>query len=86
MKNSNHRFLTNRLFVHNQFMGLSNPLKAIMSLPPIGGMVSLSHGDKFPMMSTLVCIVTHLTRTKMSYDIKLLNSHDFTKLFHYVVS
>ena len=75
MKNSNHRFLTNRLFVHNQFMGLSNPLKAIMPLPPIGGMVSLSHWDKFPMVSALACMVTHLTRPTMSYDRKLLNSH-----------
>ena len=75
MKNLNHKFFTNRWFVHNQFMGLSNPLKAIMSLPPIGGMVSLSHWDKFPMVSTLVCMVTHLTKPMMSYDIKLLNSH-----------
>ena len=56
-------------------MGLSNPLKAIMPLPPIGGMVSLSHWDKFPMVSALACMVTQLTRPTMSYDRKLLNSH-----------
>ena len=52
----------------------------------IGGMVGLSYRDGFSMVSALVYIVTHWTRPMVSHDLRLSSSHDFTKMFHYVVS
>ena len=49
-------------------------------------MTGLDHQDGVPMMSALVCIVTHWIGPMMSHDIRLLDSHDFTKLLHYTIS
>ena len=41
--------LQNEWLGHNQFMGLGNPLEAIVHHLLIGGMTSLSYQDEFPM-------------------------------------
>ncbi|KAL6331398.1 hypothetical protein AAG906_011335 [Vitis piasezkii] len=43
-------------------MGLGNPLEVVVHHLLIGGMAGLSHLDGFPMVSALVCMVTHWTR------------------------
>nr|CAN76323.1 hypothetical protein VITISV_037363 [Vitis vinifera] len=45
----------------NQFMGLDNPLKAIVHHLFIGEMTSLNYWDGFSMMSALVCMIAHWT-------------------------
>ena len=55
MKNLSHGFL---ISIHNRTMDLGNPFEAIHYLL-IGGMISLSHQEGFPMMSSLVCVVTY---------------------------
>ena len=37
-------------------------------------------------MSAIMYMVTHWIRPTMSHDIKLLSSHDFTKLLHCIIS
>ena len=67
-------------------MGLGNPLEVVVHYLLIGGIVGLSYRDEFPMVSALVCIVTHWTRPTVSHDLRLSISHDLTKLLHCVVS
>ena len=52
-------------------MGLGNPLEVVVYHLLIGGLVGLGYQDEFPMMSALVCIVTHWTRFMMSHDLRL---------------
>ena len=49
-------------------------------------MTGLGYWDEFPIVSALLCMVIHWSGPIVSHDLKLLSSHDFTKLFHYVVS
>ena len=86
MKNPSQEFLVNKWLVRIWFMGLGNPLDVVVHYLLIGGMVSLGHRDKFPIVGALVCMVTHWTRSTVSHDLRLSNSHDFTKLLHYVIS
>ena len=67
-------------------MGVGNPLKVVVHLLLIGGMASLGYQDKFPMVSALVCMVTHWIGPTVSHNLRLSNSHNLTKLLHYVVS
>ena len=81
-----HAFFVNRWLVHSQFMGLGNPLEVVVHRFLIRGMTSLGYWNEFPMVNTLVCMVTHWTRPIESHDLRLSSSHDFTKLLHCVVS
>ena len=81
-----HGFLANRWLVHNCFMGFGNPLEVVVHHLLIRGMVGLSYRDVFPIVSALVCMVTHWTRTTVSHNLRLSSSHDLTKLLHCVVS
>ena len=67
-------------------MGLGNPLKVVVHYLLIGEITSLGYRDEFPMVSALVCMVTHWTRPMVSHELRILLSHDLTKLFHCVVS
>ena len=67
-------------------MGLGNLLEVVVHHLLIGEMVGLGYRDEFPMVSALVCMVTHWTGPTVSHDLRLSSSHDFTKMFHYVVS
>ena len=67
-------------------MNLGNPFEAVVYHLIIGGMTGLDCRDEVPMMSTLMCMVTYWTGPTMSHDIRLLGSHDFTKLLYYIVS
>ena len=67
-------------------MDLGNPLEVVVHYLIIEGMIGLGHRDRFPMVSALVCMVTHWIQLTVSHDIRLSSSHDFTKLFHCVVS
>ena len=53
-------------------MGLGNPLEVVVHHLLIRGMVGLSYRDEFPMVSALVCMVTHWIGPAVSYDLKLL--------------
>ena len=86
MKDPNHEFLTNKSLVHSQFMGLGNPLEVVVHYLLIGGMTGLGYQDEFPMVSALVCMVTHWTGPAVSHELRLSSSHDLTKLLHCVVS
>ena len=67
-------------------MGLGNPLKVVVHHLLIGGMTNLGYQDGLPMVSALVCMVTHWIGTMVSHDLRLSSSHNLTKLIHYVVS
>ena len=86
IKDLSYGFLANRWLVHSRFIGLGNPLEVVMHHLLIGGMTGLGYWDEFPMVSSLVCMVTHWTGLTMSHDLRLSSSHDLTKLLHYVVS
>ena len=81
-----HGFITNRWLVQNWFVGLGNPLEVVVHYLLIGGMIGLGYRDGFPMVSALVCLVTHWTRPMVSHDLRLSSSHDLTKLLHCVIS
>ena len=53
-------------------MDLGNLLEILVHYLLIEGMVCLSHRDRFPMVSTLVCMVTHWIRLIVNYDVRLL--------------
>ena len=61
-------------------MDLGNSFEVVVRCLLIGGMISLDHRDEFPMMSALVCMVTHWIGPMVNYDIRLLGTHNFTKL------
>ena len=67
-------------------MGQGNPLKVVVHHLLIGRMGSLGSQVGFPMVSALVCMVTHWIGPTVSYDLRLSSSHDLTKLFHCIVS
>ena len=79
-------FLANIWIVHNQFLGLGDPLEVVVHHLWIEGMTSLVFRDRFPMVSALVCMVTHWIGPTVSHDLRLSRSHDLTKLLHCVVS
>ena len=81
-----HGFFANRRLVYNQFISLGNPLEVVVYHLLIGGMVGLSYWDGLPMVSVLVCMITHWTRPTVSHDLRLWSSHDLAKLLHCVVS
>ena len=86
MKVPSHGLLSNNWLVHNRFMSLGNPLEVVVHHLLIGEMVGLSNWDCFPIMSALVCMVTHLIGPMVSHHLTLSSSHDFTKLLYCVVS
>ena len=67
-------------------MDLDNPLEVVVHHILIGGMAGLGYRDGFPMVSALVCMVTHWTRPMVGHDLRLSSSHDLAKLLHCVVS
>ena len=67
-------------------MCLGNPLEVVVHHLLIGGMVGLSYQDEFPIVSALMCMVTHWTRPTVNHDLRLSSSHDLTKLLHCVIS
>ena len=84
-KDLSHEFLENRWLVHNQFIGLDNPLEVVVHHLLIEEMAGLGYWDEFPMVSALVCMVAHYTRPIVSYDLRLLSNHNSTKLFHCII-
>ena len=66
-------------------MDLGNPFEIIVHHLLIRGMGGLGHRDGVPMVIALG-VVTHWTWPKVSHDIRLLSSHDFTKLLYCIVS
>ena len=65
---------------------MGNPLEVVVHYFLIRETVGLSYWDEFLMVSALVCMVTHWTGPMVSHYLRLISSHDLTKLFHYVVS
>ena len=66
-------------------MGLGNLLEVVVHHLLIEGITDLGYWDGFPMVSIVVCI-THWIGPTVSHDLRLLSSHDLTKLLHCVVS
>ena len=81
-----HRFLVNRWLVYNRFMDLDNPLEVIVHYLIIRGKIGLSYWDQFPMVSALVCMVTHWIEPIVNHDLRLSSSRYFIKLLHCVIS
>ena len=52
----------------------------------IVGMTSLGYSDEFPMVSALMCMVTHWIGLTVSHELRLSSGYDFTKPLHCVVS
>ena len=67
-------------------MDLGNPFKVVVHHLLIGGIASLEHQDRVPIVSVLVCMVTHWVEPMVSHDIRPSDSHDFTKLLHCLIS
>ena len=49
-------------------------------------MTGLDYRDEFPLVSTLVCMVTHWIGPMVSHELRLSSGHVLTKLVHCVVS
>ena len=62
------------------------PTRGCSTPPPNWRMVGFGYRDGFSMVSVLVCMVTHWTGHTISHELRLLSSHDLTKLLHCVVS
>ena len=67
-------------------MSLGNPLEVIGHHLLIGGMIGLGYWNGFPMVSVLVCMVTHWIGSMVSHDLRLSSSLDLNKLPHCVIS
>ena len=67
-------------------MNLGNLFEVVVHYLLIGRMTSLGRWDGVLMMSVLVCMVTHWIGPIVTHDIRLLGSHDFTKLLYCIVS
>ena len=50
--------------------GFEQSNKDYSILSPIRGMTYLRYWDEFPMMSALMCVVTHWTRLTMNHDVR----------------
>ena len=81
-----HKFLENRWLVHSRFMSLSNPLESVVHHLLIGGMTGLGYRDRFPMVSALVCMITHWIGPMVSHNLRLSKSHDLIKMLHGIAS
>ena len=66
-------------------MGLGSPLEVVVYHLLIGGIVGFGCRNGFLMVSALVCMVTHWTRSMVSHELRLSSSHDLVKLLHCVV-
>ena len=61
MKDLSPRFFVSRRLMHNRFMNLDNPLKVVGHYLLIREMTGLTQQNRFPVVSELVCMVTHWT-------------------------
>ena len=86
IKDPSHGFFASRWLVHSRFMALGNLLEVVVHYLLVWGIVGLGYWDEFPVTSTLVCMVTHWIIFAVSHDLRLSSYHDFTKLFHCVIS
>ena len=57
-------------------MDLGNLVKTIVHYLLIRGMTYLDCYDKFPMVSSLMCMVTHWTKPMVNHDVRLSGCHD----------
>ena len=67
-------------------MDLGNLVETIVHYILIGEWIVMAFGMGFPMVSVLVCTVTHWIRLTVSHDIRLSGSHKFTKLLCRIIS
>ena len=52
-------------------MDLGNPFEVVVHYLLIRGIVSLDYWDRFPMVSVLVCMVTHGEGHTVGHDVRL---------------
>ena len=57
-------------------MDLGNPVEIVTHYLLIRGIVCLGHQDKVFMISALMRMITHWTRSMMNHDVRLQDSHD----------
>ena len=67
-------------------MDLDNLFEIVIHHPLIEGMTSFGHWTEFLMVSALSMYGYTLDKTYGESWLKLLGSHDFTKILHYIVS
>ena len=67
-------------------MDLGNLVETIVHYILFGEWIVVAFGMEFPMVSVLVCTVTHWIRLTVSHDIRLSGSHKFTKLLCRIIS
>ena len=67
-------------------MNLDNSLEGMIHYFLFGRIIDLGYRDGVLMVSALMCTITHKIWPITSHDVRLSNSHDFTKLLHYIVS
>ena len=66
-------------------MDLDNTFKVVVYNLLIGRIIVLNHKGETPMVSVLMCMVTHWTRPMVIHGVRLSNSHDFIKLLYCMV-
>ena len=57
-------------------MNLSNPIVVVVYYVLIRGVTCFGRWDKFPIMSVLMCMVTHWIGPTVNHNIRLSNCHD----------
>ena len=72
IEDTSHGSLAKWLIVHNWLIYLSNFIETIMHHLLIRGITCLDRQDGFSIMSALVCMIIHWTRSMMNHDIRLL--------------
>ena len=65
-------FLVRWFDVHSRFMDLGSLVEIVVHYLIIGGMTCFGCRDKFPMVSTLVSMVTHWTWLMVNHGVRLL--------------
>ena len=56
-------------------MDLGNSFEVVVHYILIGGMFGFGYRDEVPIVSALVCMVTHCIRPMVIHDRRLLGSH-----------
>ena len=69
------------IVVHNWFMNFCNLVKTVVHYLIIEGMTCLSCRDKFPLVSALMCMIIHWTRSIVNHNVSLSDCHDSSSYY-----
>ena len=83
MEDSSYEFPASRWYIQKWFIDLGKyPFEVVVHYLLIREITSLSYWDEIPMVNVLMCMVIHWMEPIVSHDIRLSDSHNFTKLIH----